>query len=203
MINKKVPTIEEVNALISASTPNVSMKTLNTTNASSLDTSSNETIGGSGTINLHKISKTGSYNDLLNKPTIPTKLAQLSERAFSNITSRGEAFLEWGGKNFSGSYGAIDACLVPELGANRFAFIPASAWKVEYSRDSGATWTDYGANDAQKLQLTSSGTGFVIGKADSSHKATSAYMLRITLTTTGAVYTVLNKFFLYVSTNGS
>lgn len=203
MINKKVPTIEEVNALISASTPNVSMKTLNTTNASSLGTSSNETIGGSGTINLHKISKTGSYNDLLNKPTIPTKLAQLSERAFSNITSRGEAFLEWGGKNFSGSYGAIDACMVPELGANRFAFIPASAWKVEYSRDSGATWTDYGANDAQKLQLTSSGTGFVIGKADSSHKATSAYLLRITLTTTGAVYTVLNKFFLYVSTNGS
>lgn len=26
----------------------------------------------SGTITLHKVSKTGSYNDLLNKPTIPT-----------------------------------------------------------------------------------------------------------------------------------
>lgn len=182
MINKKVPTIDEVNALISASTPNVSIKTLNTNNASSLDTSSNEAIGGSGSINLHKVSKTGNFSDLNN---------------------RGEAFITWGGKNFSGSYGAIDACMVPELGANRFAYIPASAWKVEYSRDSGATWTDYGASDAQKLQLTSSGTGFVIGKADSSHKATSAYMLRITLTTTGAVYTVLNKFFLYVSTNGS
>lgn len=203
MINKKVPTIEEVKALISASTPNVSIKTLNTNNASSLGTSSNETIGGSGTINLHKISKTGSYNDLLNKPTIPTKLAQLSERAFSNITSRGEAFLEWGGKNFSGSYGAIDACMVPELGANRFAFIPASAWKVEYSRDSGTTWADYGASDGQKLALTSEGVALSIGKADSSHKATSAYMLRITLTTTGVVYTVLNKFLLYVSTNGS
>lgn len=203
MINKKVPTIEEVNALISASTPNVSIKTLNTNNASSLGTSSNETIGGSGTINLHKVSKTGSYNDLLNKPTIPTKLAQLSERTFSNITSRGEAFLEWGGKNISGSYGPIDACMVPDLGANRFAFIPASAWKIEYSRDSGTTWTDYGANDGQKLALTSEGVALSIGKADSSHKATAAYMLRITLTTTNVVYTVLNKFLLYVSTNGS
>ncbi len=203
MINKKVPTIDEVNALISASTPNVSIKTLNTNNASSLGTSSNETIGGSGTINLHKISKTGSYNDLLNKPTIPTKLAQLSERTFSNITSRGEAFLEWGGKNISGSYGPIDACMVPDLGANRFAFIPASAWKIEYSRDSGTTWTDYGANDGQKLALTSEGVALSIGKADSSHKATAAYMLRITLTTTNVVYTVLNKFLLYVSTNGS
>lgn len=134
---------------------------------------------------------------------VPTKLADLSERTFSNITSRGEAFLSWGGQNFSGDYGPIDACMVPDLGANRFAFIRASAWKIEYSRDSGATWTDYGASDGQKLALTSEGTALLIGKADSSHKATAAYMLRITLTTTNVVYTVLNKFLLYVSTNGS
>lgn len=135
--------------------------------------------------------------------SVPTKLTDLSERTFSNILSRGEAFLSWGGQNFSGSYGPIDACMVPDLGANRFAFIPASAWKIEYSRDSGATWTDYGASDGQKLALTSEGTELSIGKADSSNKATAAYMLRITLTTTNVVYTVLNKFLLYVSTNGS
>ena len=135
--------------------------------------------------------------------TVPTKLADLSERTFSNITSRGEAFLSWGGQNFSGNYGPIDACMVPDLGANRFAFIPASAWEVEYSRDSGTTWTDYGASDGQKLALTSEGTALTIGKADGSNKATGAYMLRITLTTTGVVYSVLNKFLLYVSTNGS
>ena len=135
--------------------------------------------------------------------TVPTKLADLSERTFSNITSRGEAFLSWGGQNFSGNYGPIDACMVPDLGANRFAFIPASAWEVEYSRDSGTTWTDYGASDGQKLALTSEGAALTIGKADGSNKATGAYMLRITLTTTGVVYSVLNKFLLYVSTNGS
>lgn len=210
---------------------------LNTTYTTALSASSAEEISTSGTFNLHKVSKTGSYNDLNNKPTIPTvnngkltiqkngtsvatftanqsgdttanisvptKLAELSDRAFSNITSRGESFLSWGGQNFSGSYGPIDACMVPDLGANRFAFIPASAWKIEYSRDSGATWTDYGASDGQKLALTSEGMGLSIGKADSSHKATSAYMLRLTLTTTGVVYSVLNKFLLYVSTNGS
>lgn len=210
---------------------------LNTTYTTALSASSAEEISTSGTFNLHKVSKTGSYNDLNNKPTIPTvnngkltiqkngtsvatftanqngdttanisvptKLSELSDRAFSNITSRGESFLSWGGQNFSGSYGPIDACMVPDLGANRFAFIPASAWKIEYSRDSGATWTDYGASDGQKLALTSEGVGLSIGKADSSHKATSAYMLRLTLTTTGVVYSVLNKFLLYVSTNGS
>lgn len=42
--------------------------TLNTSNASSLEVNSNETLKGN--ISLHKISKTGSYNDLLNKPSL-------------------------------------------------------------------------------------------------------------------------------------
>lgn len=49
-----------------------SIKTLNTDNTTGQTTSSSETIAGSGSINLHKVSKTGSYNDLLDKPTIPT-----------------------------------------------------------------------------------------------------------------------------------
>ena len=48
------------------------LKTLNTNNTTAQTASSSEAISGSGTINLHKISKTGSYNDLSNKPTIPT-----------------------------------------------------------------------------------------------------------------------------------
>jgi len=49
-----------------------SIKVLNTTNDTTLSTSASETISGTGTINLHKVSKTGSYDDLLNKPSIPT-----------------------------------------------------------------------------------------------------------------------------------
>lgn len=43
--------------------------TLNTTNTSAQTPSASESL--SGNVNLHKVSKTGSYDDLLNKPTIP------------------------------------------------------------------------------------------------------------------------------------
>ncbi len=46
------------------------IKTLKTDNTTAQTASASEDIAGSGTINLHKVSKTGSYNDLLNKPTI-------------------------------------------------------------------------------------------------------------------------------------
>lgn len=49
-----------------------SAKTLNTSGSAGLTPSESESLGGTGVIYLHKISKTGSYNDLLNKPTIPT-----------------------------------------------------------------------------------------------------------------------------------
>ena len=48
------------------------IKTLDTTSGSGLGDGRNENIAGSGTIYLHKVAKTGSYNDLNNKPTIPT-----------------------------------------------------------------------------------------------------------------------------------
>lgn len=51
-------------------TPLVTFGTLNTNNSTAQTASSSESFGG--TINLHKVSKTGSYNDLLNKPTIPS-----------------------------------------------------------------------------------------------------------------------------------
>lgn len=160
-----------------------SIKTLNTNNSSTLPVSSSEARSGSGSINLHKVSKTGKFSDLNN---------------------RGEAFLSWGGQNFAGSYGPIDSAMIGDLSANRLAFMTPAGISVEYSRDSGTTWQDYGATDSQKLALTSTGANFIIGKADSSNKATERYMLRISLhTSEGKVYTQLNKFALYVSTNGS
>ena len=53
-------------------TSHQNIKTLKTNNTTGQTASDSESIAGSGTINLHKVSKTGSYNDLLNKPTIPT-----------------------------------------------------------------------------------------------------------------------------------
>lgn len=63
-------TLGQVTNITEVDITHQSIKTLKTDNASTQSTSSSETIAGSGTINLHKISKTGSYNDLLNKPNI-------------------------------------------------------------------------------------------------------------------------------------
>ena len=77
-----------------------SIKTLNTNNTTAQTASASEAIAGSGSISLHKVSKTGSYNDLLNKPTIPTvndavltlqqngtTVSTFSANASSNVTA--------------------------------------------------------------------------------------------------------------------
>lgn len=53
-------------------TSHQSIKTLKTDNTTAQSTSSSEAIAGSGTINLHKVAKTGTYSDLIGTPTIPT-----------------------------------------------------------------------------------------------------------------------------------
>lgn len=49
-----------------------SVKSLDTTATTAQATNASEAIHGDGKITLHKVSKTGSYTDLLNKPTIPS-----------------------------------------------------------------------------------------------------------------------------------
>lgn len=53
-------------------TTHQTIKTLKTNNNTAQEVSASEAISGSGTINLHKVAKTGNYNDLSNRPTIPT-----------------------------------------------------------------------------------------------------------------------------------
>lgn len=53
-------------------TSHQSIKSLNTNNTAAQLINPDETIVGSGTINLHQVAKTGSYLDLLDTPTIPS-----------------------------------------------------------------------------------------------------------------------------------
>lgn len=115
-----------------------------------------------------------------------------------------EANIQWGGKNFAGSFGAIDAAMVADLGANRMAFAKAAGITIEYSTNGGSTWTDYGASEAAKLGLTSTGTGLYLGKHNTNGTGTANDRLRITFDTSlSQIYTQLNKFVLLVSTNGA
>lgn len=118
-----------------------------------------------------------------------------------------EAYLEWGGKNFSCNNGPLDAALINNLGANRFAFIPGDCITVEYSTDAGATWTDYGWSNGEKTGIFAPGIGTAtyLGK-HSSTGGSANDQLRITVdtyTTKQWVYSTIKKMCVFLSTNGA
>ena len=134
-----------------------------------------------------------------------SKLVEKIKNTYVNKNEQYEANLKWGGGNFADSFGPIDAAMIPELGANRFAFGNPRGITIEYSNDGGNTWKDYGASDTNKGRLLSDGYPFVIGKVKSSTPAND--MLRITIDTSTKTgincYTALNKFVIKISTQGS
>lgn len=123
------------------------------------------------------------------------------------VTAVKEAYLSWGGKNFTNDFGPLDAALISSFGADRFALMKASAITVEYSTDSGSTWLDYGATDSQKKKLFTSGSrasNLNIGKLTTSSTSLVPLMLRITIDTgIAGIYTRLNKIAINISTNCS
>ena len=135
----------------------------------------------------------------------PNKPIYLNAGTPTAVTSVGEAFLSWGGQNLSSNYSPVDAAMVPRLGANRLAFLPAANIKIEYSTDGGTTWIDYGATDAQKINLFSTGsTSFYTGHNSTTGGGSTNNKLRVTIVTTpNGVYTTLNKFVMYVATSGA
>lgn len=121
------------------------------------------------------------------------------------VTGVKEAYLEWGGRNFSGGYGPIDAAMVPHLGANRLAFMPAAGVAFEYSTDGGTNWAAYSTSDANKINFfNGNGAAHYIGANTATKVDKTKYMFRVTITaSTARVYTALNKFVIYCSTGGS
>lgn len=73
--NNTAATVTNGVAAITATIPSAP-GTLNTNNTTAQSASSSESF--SGTIKLHKVAKTGTYSDLIGKPTIPTKVSDLT-----------------------------------------------------------------------------------------------------------------------------
>lgn len=159
------------------------IKSINTTNTSSLATSSSESIAGSGAFNLHKVSKTGKFSDL---------------------NSRGEEYLEWGGTSHSGNISPIGMALSAEHSANRVALINPNALTFEYSSDGGATWTAYSISGTEKTKFCTTSLSLPIGRPNSStNLVANKSKTRVTITaqdgTHGYVYTSLKKMLVNVS----
>lgn len=99
----------------------------------------------------------------------------------------------------------IISSLDPTLAGNKFAFCKPGGITIEYSNDSGSTWSDYGATDSQKIALMTQNLGlkfFIGGKRNA--KATVDDQLRITIDAVDCgVYTYLTSIILDISTNGA
>lgn len=131
--------------------------------------------------------------------------------------------VNWGGTQLAGGISPIDAGCTDEFGHNKLAFLPPQCIAVEYSRDGGTTWIDYGLTDSQKTALvTTTGPSLTVGcnpdvstvngtLTESNYKN---YKLRITLGTASLadagksnyatyLYTAARKLLVNVSTTGA
>lgn len=104
-----------------------------------------------------------------------------------------------------GTLSPVISSLDPILASNKFAFCKPDGITIEYSNDSGSTWTNSGAANSQKVALMTQGRGygFYIGGKRGA-KATVDDQLRITVSAIDCgVRTYLTNILVNISTNGA
>lgn len=114
------------------------------------------------------------------------------------------SYLSWGGQNIVGDISPIDAAMSYLHSANRAQFSKPAGITIEYSNDSGSTWTDYGADDITKTSLVSGkDVSLSLGKLDSG-AAPITSQLRITINANKCrFYTNLKSVLIYYRTMGT
>lgn len=117
-----------------------------------------------------------------------------------------ESRLMWGGKNIDGDVSVIDAAILPNVSANAGAFSKPDGVTVEYSNDSGSTWTDYGAADDDKVAMLTNidRALFFTGKHNTYADVSTSDLLRITIDAQKCgFYVRVKKVCLWLSTQGA
>ena len=109
--------------------------------------------------------------------------------------------------NTTASVDYISRSLIPYVSGTKFFGMPAAAITVEYSRDGGSTWIDYGLTDAQKMNIFdhSGSAGLYLGKATTKTDNSINNMLRITIdaTKSDGRYLSTDGMFTWMSSNGN
>lgn len=109
--------------------------------------------------------------------------------------------------NTTGSVDYISRSLIPYVSGTKFFGMPAAAITVEYSRDGGSTWIDYGLTDAQKMNIFdhSGSAGLYLGKASTKADNNIKNMLRITVdaTKSDGRYLSIDSMFTWMTSNGN
>lgn len=131
----------------------------------------------------------------------------ISSGGAPTFTTLKDSYIEWGGRNLTGSISPTDMATSSIHSANRFAFAKSAGITIEYSTDAGSTWTDYGSSDEVKIGLVSNINqalyiGARTGTSNSAPVNTVNDRLRVTLKATSmGVYTRLQKLLIYITTN--
>lgn len=114
-----------------------------------------------------------------------------------------EANLKWGNRVFNNDFGVLDAAMIPDLGANRFAFLNPSGVTIQLSKDAGNTWTDFN-DDTLKKTLFSTGNKTLYLGGNIGTGATIDWKSRIILKIDSSnIYAEIRKIVIYASTGGS
>lgn len=114
------------------------------------------------------------------------------------------SYLSWGGQNIVEDVSPIDAAMSYLHSANRAQFSKPAGITIEYSNDSGSTWTDYGADDITKISLVSGkDVRLLLGKVNSGTAPITA-QLRITINANECgFYSNLKTVLINYTTDGS
>lgn len=146
----------------------------------------------------------------VNVPLIPGSTSRATSKYYvdNNFVSYNtftENNMGWGGPTKTNAT-PIDAAIIPSIGGNKFELCRAAGITVEYSNDSGSTWTDYGLTDIQKiaqLSIKNNSDKIYIGKKTNS-KAGITDQVRVTVNAQQCgVYTLVKKILINISTNGA
>ena len=114
------------------------------------------------------------------------------------------SYLSWGGQNIVGDISPIDAAMSYLHSANRAQFSKPAGITIEYSNDSGSTWTDYGASDITKTSLVSGKDVYLVLGRLSSGTAPITSQLRITINANKCgFYTNLKSVLINYATSGT
>lgn len=149
---------------------------------------------------MQKVTIDSSLSDTSTNPVQNKVIKAELDKKMAKTDKIYEANLEWGGRHIANGFSPVDAGMIPELGANRFAFGNAAGITIEYSTDAGNTWLDYGSSDIAKTALFTTGSNHSIGKSEKGTVTTDC-LLRVTIDTDAfRIYTVLNKFAIFMST---
>ena len=115
--------------------------------------------------------------------------------------------LAWGRAGISNSVTPVGMSLSADHSANRLAFLNPKAVKIEYSNNSGSSYTDSGITDVNKINLVTTSAAVIIGQSGT---VATTGRTRITLGANGTgtsyeaqyIYTRPKKMLINITTNG-